>query len=36
MPHAGKNQPDTVQSQPGALKKANVVNLESHVPRKPN
>lgn len=33
MPHAGKNHPEEVQSHEGALKKANVINLESHVPR---
>lgn len=33
MPHAGKNDPQFVQSHEGALNKANVINLESHVPR---
>jgi hypothetical protein len=35
MPHAGSNHPQSVQSHAGALNKANVINLESRVPRKP-
>jgi hypothetical protein len=35
MPHAGKNEPEFVQTHEGALNKANVINLESHVPRAP-
>lgn len=35
MPHAGKNRPETVQCHSGALNKANVINLESRIPRKP-
>ena len=35
MPHAGKNHPEYVQSHEGALKRANVINAESRVPRNP-
>lgn len=35
MPHAGKNEPEFVQTHQGALNKANVINLESYVPRVP-
>ena len=35
MPHAGKNQPEEVQCHSGALNKANVINLEIRVPKKP-
>lgn len=33
MPHAGSNQPEFVQSHAGALDKANVINLESRIPK---
>lgn len=34
MPHAGTNNPIGIQCHEGALKKANVINLESRVPKK--
>ena len=36
MPHAGPNHPEFVQSHRGALTQANVINLESRVPKKTN
>jgi hypothetical protein len=33
MPHAGDNQPEQEQTHSGALSKANVINLESRVPK---
>ena len=35
MPHAGKNHPEGMQSHSGALDKANVINIESRIPKKP-
>ena len=35
MPHAGKNNPQHVQTHTGALDKANVINLETRIPKKP-
>ena len=35
MPHAGTNHPEHVQSYVGALKKANVINIEPRVPKHP-